>query len=585
MLKRTICWLLTLIMLFVFISCTSKTQTGNEKKTETSTDNPFEEFMTITWLVGAYTNHLLEEGRWDELELEEKFNVNIQPWKVRIDSAQMEQVHMMLAAGDVPDYGHYYTSGLYLYENGMGRTVPLDMIKQYYTGYYKLLLNDPAGFTFNLVEGKDDEFYGLAMYNAFSHYSGWVPMWRLDWLEALGYKLDNLEVMISPINPDRWNDRLYFSTTKFTINQVKDILKGFTENDPDGNGIDDTYGSAFANSAYDNYISYNMFGFDRNSSLMYKDPTTNDFVPYFAYTYYKDSLMFLTEMINLGYLRNVPGKEEYWLELRETWNSAKTGFMNTLGPPRVLGLGYSDGDSWPPAAILNDVDPNAKFVITPCAGENGAYRPHSTFNWSTMMYCIGDVSDEKLERLFRLLDYSYFSDNWIRYKWGIEGVHYKWYGEPFKSAVVFTDPANIPLKYKGSIDEFGHFGNMNFITDVRITFNFDAFFVQWIDYWERYSSDGWFGDEIWLRPDKLYSAQTMPIEKFNEFKALREQTINDISAVHNDFTKRVWAGQIADINAEWSQYITQIYAAGLDKWVKIWNDDEVKSYKYYNSLK
>ena len=43
----------------------------------------------------------------------------------------------------------------------------------------------------------------------------------------------------------------------------------------------------------------------------------------------------------------------------------KTGFINTLGPPRVLGLGYGDGEQWPPAYILDNVDPDATFVLTP----------------------------------------------------------------------------------------------------------------------------------------------------------------------------------------------------------------------------
>lgn len=118
--------------------------------------------MTINWLAGDYTAHLYEEGRWDELELEEKFNVDIKMW--HIDPINKEQVAMMLAAGDIPDYGNYRISGRYLNENGLGRTIPLHMIQQYYPSYYKLMIEDPLGLSYLQPEGAKDEYYGLTMY-------------------------------------------------------------------------------------------------------------------------------------------------------------------------------------------------------------------------------------------------------------------------------------------------------------------------------------------------------------------------------------------------------------------------------------
>jgi putative aldouronate transport system substrate-binding protein len=562
------------------------TTTTTKADATTEVQNPFAEKMTINWLVGTYSSHLYEEGRWDELELEEKFNVDIKMWNILVDSNNMEQVQMMLAAGDVPDYGFYYTTGKYMYDNGLGRTIPLKMIQQYYPSYYKLIQEDPLGLSFNLVEGTTDEYYGLALYTPLSRHTGWVPMWRLDWLENLGYEMDNLTVMVSALNPDRWNDRVYFSTTKFTVDEVEELLRAFTEDDPDGNGVDDTYGSPFANSAYDRYISYNMFGFDQDASHFYKDPVTGDYVPYFAYTPYKDNLSFLMRMLDKGYMRWIPGELAYHLELRAIWNTGKVGFMNTLGAPRVLGLGYSDGNEWPPANILNNVDPNATFVITPVPGENGNFRPHQAFNWSTMMYLVGNVSDEKLARIFQMIEYAYFGEDWMRYKWGIEGVHYQWSGESMNSPIIFTDPEKIPPKYAGKgTTAFGQFGNLNFIDNINVYFNFDAFYIQFIEYWNQYSPDGWFGDSLWILPDKLYSQYTMPADKYEEFTELRNETNSQINTVHSEFTKRVWGGQISNIDSEWEQYIDQIYAAGLSEWVKFWNSDDIKTYNYYRQQK
>lgn len=566
------------------ITTTGKKDTTTQAET-TGLVNPFAEKLEINWLVGTYSSHLYEEGRWDELELEEKFNVDLKLWNIMIDSKNMEQVQMMLAAGDVPDYGFYYTTGRYLIENGLGRTVPLNMIKQYYPSYYKHMADEPIGLLHNKVEDKEDEYYALTSFTCMATHSGHVPMWRLDWLEDLGYELDNLVPMDSIAN-DEWDDTLYFSTTKFTIDEVKEILRSFTEDDPDGNGVDDTYGSAFSNTWYDGYISYLMFGFDQDANHFYKDPITGDYVPYYAYSPYKEMFKFLTEMIDKGYMRWVPGEASYVNELKSTWATGKTGYMNTLSGPRILGYN-ADVNEWPPASILA-TDSQARFVVTPVPGEKGKYRPYWTFNWNEgSSYPIGiNCTDEKLARLFQMLEYAYFGEDWLRYKWGIEGVHYTWSGEPFNSPIIMADVEKIPAKYAGKgTTAFGQFGNINFVSDNKVYFSFDAFTIQFIDFWNEYNEGGYKNDNIWIRPDKYYTPFTMPNDKYEAFKELRDETTNQISTVHSDFVKRIWDGQVANIDSEWEQYIEQIYKAGLEDWVEIWNSDDVKTYAYYNSLK
>jgi hypothetical protein len=77
----------------------------------------------------------------------------------------------------------------------------------------------------------------------------------------------------------------------------------------------------------------------------------------------------------------------------------------------------------------------------------------------------------------------------------------------------------------------------------------------------------------------------MPKDMFDKFKILRDETSSQINTVHSDFVNKIWNGQVANLDAEWEQYIEQIYAAGLDKWVEIWNSEEIKTYDYYNNVK
>lgn len=552
--------------------------TTTAKEEETVAEDPFAEKMTISWLIGDYSCHLYEEGRWDELELEEKFNVDLKVWNIMVDSKNTEEVPIMLAAGDVPDYGFYYTSGLYLYEQGLGRTINLDMIKEYYPSYYNQLVKDPIGLQFNKAESAKDEYYGFTSFTCLANHTEHVPVWRLDWLEKIGYDPDNLVPMVSSAYPE-FSNNVYFSNTKFSIDDVKQIFRAFTEDDPDGNGVDDTYGSAYSDTRYDVYNSYGLFGFDKDDNHFYKDPVTGDYVPYYAYTSYKEALKFVVEMLDRGYMRRVPGREEYTNELFSIWKTGKTGFMNALGGSSILGYN-EQAVNRPPLSILQS-EPEARFVVTPVPGKSGKFRPYWTFNWNaSYTYPVGiHVSDEKLIRLMQLLEYAYFGEEQLRYKLGIEGVHYIWSGEPFKSTILLEDPETIPPKYTGlGTTVFGHFGNINFVSDNKVYFNYDSFTSQFINYYEHYNQGGYYTDNIWIRPDKYYSEFTMPAKLYKEFKALREETGDQINAVHDDFVQKVWDGQIKNMDTEWKQYIEQIYAAGLDSWVKIWNNNQIRTY-------
>jgi len=154
-----------------------------------------------------------------------------------------------------------------------------------------------------------------------------------------------------------------------------------------------------------------------------------------------------------------------------------------------------------------------------------------------------------------------------------------------KSTIILTDPEKIPAKYAGKgTNVFGQFGNINFVSDNKIYFSYDAFTNQLIDFWEIHNEGGYYHDSLWIRPGKYYSEFTMPTEMYVEYKKLRDETSPQINTVHNDFTKKIWAGQVANMDTEWEHYIEQIYAAGLESWVEIWNRDDVKPYQYYNSI-
>jgi putative aldouronate transport system substrate-binding protein len=547
---------------------------------ETEEEDPFSEKMTITWLTGTGSSHEYIDGRWDELELEEKFNIDLVMWKVFIDPVDTEEVQMMLAAGDVPDYGFYYADAKELYEAGMIRTIPVRLMEKYYPSYYQRLLDEPLGFDLNKAD-RAGEFYGFTSFSCLAYYSETVPLWRLDWLQKYNYRMYNLTPVKSWAYP-QYEKNLYFSNIKFTEEDVKEIFRAFTEDDPDGNGIDDTYGSVYAGPDRNVYDFYAMFGFDSDENFFYLNKETGDYVPYFAYSGYREALKFLTQMLDRGFMRRIPENGNTEEQLNALWASGKIGFMNAFSGSSILGY-HEKAAERPPLSILKS-DPNATFVVTPPPGREGKLKSYRVFNWDPEhTYIVGaQVSDEKLIRLMQLLEYAYFGEDWLRYRFGLEGVHYVWAGEPYVSPMILDSPENIPPKYAGlGTSVFGQFGNIHFVPDIKAYFGYDAFTSQMANYFEQYNAGGYYASNLWIRPAKYYSEYTVPSVLYDRFRAVKERTYENIQAVHENFLAKVFAGEILHMDNEWKDYINEIYNAGLKEWTDIWNSKQIDTFDRY----
>jgi hypothetical protein len=78
------------------------TTTAAATTTQAVEANPFAEFFEITWIATITTDY--QEGGFDEKMLEERYNIDLQPWA--ISTYDPEGIAMMLAAGDMPDISH-----------------------------------------------------------------------------------------------------------------------------------------------------------------------------------------------------------------------------------------------------------------------------------------------------------------------------------------------------------------------------------------------------------------------------------------------------------------------------------------------
>ncbi|HBN85005.1 MAG TPA: hypothetical protein DDZ89_14315 [Clostridiales bacterium] len=454
--------LLLVVALFLFsVSCAkTEKEVGKDVTTTIEEVNPFEEFFEITWLTQNGPDY--KDGRWDELELEEMFNVDLQVWPM--ESTNAEQMAAIVAAGDIPDF--FYAPGLPrepqgMYDEKLIRSVPLDMIKSYLPGQYEVYERVPIGFKYNLVNGKTDEYLGITcvQFNACQYFYDITGV-NLDWLEAVGYGMDEsklVPVKIVEEGFDHLNDNIFFGEGNFTFDEMNDMLKKFTEDDPDGNGIDDTYGMMYISPNTTTAMTQEgLFGFITSASYLYKDPVTNDIVPQYAFTPYKDYLQWVSESLQKGYMKQLPGEVGWYDEYKQVSRTNKMGILQCHrdGYLRPNLWGYGE---LPPMNILLNTDPDARFVLGPMfRGPDGqavdmtyGIDPYGEGKWRCHMFG-SEVTDDKMARILQLLQYTSYDSEYthLRYNYGIEGVHWRWAGEPYKSVRITTADADLPEEYR-----------------------------------------------------------------------------------------------------------------------------------------
>lgn len=433
----------------------------------------------------------------------------------------------------------------------------------------------PVGFLYNLVPGKTDEYLGITHCNISGcQYFYDATCVNLDWLEAVGYPFDEsklIPVKMTTEGYEKFNDNIFFAEGNYSFEDLNDILRKFTEDDPDGNGIDDTYGMVYLNeNAWTNMTQTGLFGFVHRTEYLYKDPVTGNVVPSYAYTPYRDYLQWISNNLQKGYMKKLPlGPQSWIVKFSAATQTNKVGIIQANGS-RYLSLNSEENRTYPPQNILLNTDENARFVMGPIfRGPDGTLvdmtyniDPYGTGTYRVQM--IGaQVDDAKLERIFAILQYTTFHSEeiWYRYKYGIEGIHYKWSGEPYVSAMIATPTAELPPEYQGgSLHVFSLFYNPSTVQnqiDNAVKYGFWAYmpFMHAYGLFEKYV----------MNPEKYASAAYMGYDLYAKYTELNAEVKPQIDAVVKDFKTRALNGEIADYNSEWAQYIDQLYAAGLQK--------------------
>ena len=181
----------------------------------TVSDDPAEE-LSISWMGVPGTPNAVP-GNWIERNLGKRFRVNFSP--VYLDyNAYGKRKPLMFCVGDVPDV-FWEGDPVQVRKNvanGFVLELPREVIARYAPDYVRAVDRyAPKAWLYGECGGRN---YGVPTF-AVGTASPGAALWRMDWLRAVG--IDKVPESIA---------------------EMHEAFRRFTFDDPDGNGVRDTYG-------------------------------------------------------------------------------------------------------------------------------------------------------------------------------------------------------------------------------------------------------------------------------------------------------------------------------------------------------
>jgi putative aldouronate transport system substrate-binding protein len=293
--------------------------------------------MTIAWIGHPHvlSEPAPEDGNYAELLIEERFGVDIEVVPMNISDG--EKFMLFFAEGNSADHINVFGSGQFqtLADQGLIRTIEADWLYQYMPDWMQNVADFfgkdmmEAGMTYN------GEVWG-APYLNYGRKNPYFPVARADWLAAVG---------ITSL-PD-------------TLAEFEDMIRKFTEEDPDGNGANDTYG--IHDSGLNFPSIFGAFGIQNNTYYEKNGRIVSSLVM----EEYREVLRLLSRWYAEGWIDPEVVTDNRTAE-RNKWSEGKVGvihdhpwWMADSTPSNIL-------------AIVKDKNPNATFALLPApVGPNG----------------------------------------------------------------------------------------------------------------------------------------------------------------------------------------------------------------------
>ncbi len=336
--------------------------------------------------------------------IEEAFNVKLNTLNNKgLSTAENKQkMQLMVASGDKIDVFVAYDYNMLstFAQQGVIAEVPRELIQKEAPRMYNYLMKiQPGAFAFSTVNGKN---YGFPTAWPLGNHSRVMSI-RVDWLEKMGMEIPT------------------------TLSDLEKALYAFRNNDPDGNGVKDTYGFSFYNTPGNVQMFaaiYGAFGAHpqifqvKNGELVYGSTLPET----------KEALTLLNKWYKEGIIDPSFFVDNYTV-FQEKWINSKFGLIPdtwwwTAGPS----VKYYSGALYDPLVKAN---PAAKpTTIGPVTGPRGdiGMRQRNVMEVIPMIVFGKHLEQDqtKMRRWFQIWDELLSTEKWSVFLYhGDEGITYK----------------------------------------------------------------------------------------------------------------------------------------------------------------
>lgn len=384
-------------------------QTGSAEAGTTGETAGSEEPVELVWLSGQQTQDPDPDAEVVQ-KVNERFNIKLKGFYVGTGNYQ-ENLNVKFAGGEMPDVMVIDTPAqLATYvEGGIVAELPIEVIREKAPNFAKVCdeYDDGSLWSTMIYKGKN---YGIA--NP-SSVSPMTMVWNKNWLDNLG-----LEV------PE-------------TLEEYEEVLTAFVEDDPDGNGKDDTaglaercFGAVFG--AYGlRCVTGNQPGFRVEEMQLGEDN-----VPFFPYIRpeAKEALATLHDWYEKGILDKefITGENHggyAWLS--HSFMNGRIG-LTSAQPSHYLtySTDTSDKNNWGECfEEMKGLDPDADIVMGPAPigpdGKSGT-EAWGKLNKLTCLTTQGASDPRKVDAFLAMLDAYYADMDYAELvNFGIEDVHFE----------------------------------------------------------------------------------------------------------------------------------------------------------------
>ena len=371
--------------------------------------------------------------------VERIFNVDLDVWN--LENNQYEALlDLKLAQGAIPDlFRIRQPQDLLKYrQQGVLAEIPEELLNEYAPNLMKAIReNAPDYRDYGKIDGK---YYGIPVINPTNIYR--IPViYRQDWLDKLHLRVPE------------------------TLAEFEKVMYAFANEDPDGNGIKDTYGLSIEGMN----VVFGAFGQIVFADQLYFGEKDGELVIGALEPEMKEALRYLRKWYRDG----VVDPEFITGENKGGYKHLSHSFINGTIGMTSMGNYYhwiqdgdyqawgSNGEETPVEATFNAkeltaIHPQARIAFgRPFSGPEGK-RGSKAYDMLMSFTAIGaDAAKEpgKLETILRILDYVSANpdpDESAAMEYGIEGTHWQW-ASSAKEDVIVLPPYDKAFSYQNTI--------------------------------------------------------------------------------------------------------------------------------------